>query len=123
MNVGDKIKQLRLENGYTLKEFGRKIGMSVSFLSDIENGKSRPSLKRCKEIADGFQVSVSVLLGESHDDRQNGVDSELTVTFESPEGKILARELSDFDQWSNDDKRELIAYLSAKRMIRDNHIT
>jgi transcriptional regulator with XRE-family HTH domain len=121
MNVGEMIKQLRHEKGYTLKDFGEKIRMSVSFLSDIENGKSRPSLKRCKDIAEGFHVPVSVLLGESVAEDHNDSKDQYSVTFSCQVGEQIVKELSDFDNWSKADKQELTAYLSAKRMIRNNH--
>jgi transcriptional regulator with XRE-family HTH domain len=120
MNVGETIKQLRHEKGYTLKDFGEKIGMSVSFLSDIENGKSRPSLKRCKDIAEGFHVPVSLLLGECAKKERNDSKAQFSVSFNCAEGEQIVKELSDFDKWSKADKQELIAYLSAKRMVRNN---
>lgn len=121
MHIGTMIRQLRHDKGYTLKDFGEKIGMSVSFLSDIENGKSRPSLKRCKEIAAGFKVPVSILLGESISENYDESDRPYAVSFNCMEGKQVSNELNDFDKWNDSDKQELISYLRAKRLIRNNN--
>lgn len=120
MDIGTIIKNLRREKGYTLKEFGKSINMSASFLSDIENNRSKPSLMRCKDIAAGLQVSVSALLGECDKRKDSQIDAQSIISFHSPEGKQITQELSDFENWSPTDKQELIAYLLAKRIARKN---
>lgn len=64
MTVGHRIKNLRKEKNMTLRELSHKTGISVSFLSDIENGRSNPSLERLKDIAGVLDVTVSFLMGE-----------------------------------------------------------
>lgn len=64
MNVGERIKQLRKEKNLTLRELAEKADISISFLSDIENGRSNPSLERLKAIAEALDTTVSYLLGE-----------------------------------------------------------
>jgi len=65
MNVGERIKQLRKEKNLTLRELSQKADISISFLSDIENGRSNPSLERLKDIAEALGTTVSYLLGEA----------------------------------------------------------
>lgn len=67
MNVGDRIKALRQERKLTLRELSQKADISISFLSDIENGRSNPSLDRLKSIAEALDTTVSYLLGEIAD--------------------------------------------------------
>jgi transcriptional regulator with XRE-family HTH domain len=64
MSLGKRIKALRNTNDMTLKDLSEKIGISISFLSDIENERSSPSLERLQDIADGLGTTVSYLLGE-----------------------------------------------------------
>ena len=45
-SIGDRIKALRKEHSLTLKDLSEKANISISFLSDIENGRSNPSLER-----------------------------------------------------------------------------
>lgn len=65
MNIGERIKQLRKEKNLTLRELAKKADISISFLSDIENGRSKPSLERLKAIAEALDTTVSYLLGEN----------------------------------------------------------
>jgi len=64
MTLGERIKFLRKSKKVTLRELSKKIGISISFLSDIENDRSNPSLERLRDIAGGLEVSLSYLLGE-----------------------------------------------------------
>jgi transcriptional regulator with XRE-family HTH domain len=65
-NIGSRIKATRKDRKLTLKELSDIAGISVSFLSDIENGRSNPSLDRTNDIAKALDVSVSFLLGEQN---------------------------------------------------------
>ncbi|AEE97615.1 helix-turn-helix domain-containing protein [Mahella australiensis] len=64
MSVGERLKQLRQQRKLTLRDLSQKAGISISFLSDIENGRSNPSLKRLSELAEVLGTTVSYLLGE-----------------------------------------------------------
>ena len=43
MHIGGKIKDLRKQRGLSQKELASSIGISASFLSDIEKERSNPS--------------------------------------------------------------------------------
>jgi transcriptional regulator with XRE-family HTH domain len=64
--IGSRIKAARKEKKLTLKEVSNLANISISFLSDIENGRSNPSLDRTRDIAKALDVSVSFLLGEQN---------------------------------------------------------
>lgn len=64
VTIGTKIKELRKAHGYTLQVLSSKADISVSFLSDIENDRSNPSLERLKDLAAVLNVSVSEILQE-----------------------------------------------------------
>lgn len=113
--VGSRIKELRKERGLSLKELSYKIDISVSFLSDIENGKSNPSLERLADIASGLQTTVSFLLGEATDD---SLDAGLQALLSDLDFRQVLEELSNFPSWSNEDKGEVLAYLKAKNLVR-----
>ena len=68
MTVGKRIKEIRKKKKLTLRELSKKADISISFISDIENGRSNPSLERLKSIAAALDTPVSVLLGESVSD-------------------------------------------------------
>ena len=57
--IGQKIKEIRLNKGMTLKEFGKLFGTSKSIVYRWENGTSLPSKSRLKKIADLIGMPVS----------------------------------------------------------------
>ena len=63
--VGSNIRRFRKERNYSLREFAEKVGASASFISQVEMGKVKPSLSKLKEIADGLNTTVGLLIGES----------------------------------------------------------
>lgn len=64
MNMGDIIKQLRLQKGLTQEELGQVIGVQKSAIRKYESGLVQ-NMKRSsiKKLADFFEVSPSFLLG------------------------------------------------------------
>lgn len=64
MEMGDIIKQLRLQRGITQEELGNVIGVQKSAIRKYESGKVE-NMKRSsiKKMADFFNVSPSYLMG------------------------------------------------------------
>jgi transcriptional regulator with XRE-family HTH domain len=63
--VGANIRRLRKKQNYSLREFGNKVGVSASFLSQVEVGKISPSLSKLKDIADALNTTIGLLIGET----------------------------------------------------------
>ena len=42
--LGPRLKEIRLKTGLSLREVARQLQVSPSFVSQIENGKSQPSV-------------------------------------------------------------------------------
>ncbi|PLT33087.1 helix-turn-helix domain-containing protein [Bacillus sp. V5-8f] len=57
--IYQKIKDLRVKNGLTLKELSEKSELSVSFLSQVERGASSLAITSLKKIADALQVNIT----------------------------------------------------------------
>ena len=112
--VGKRIKELRKYKNLSLKQLADKIPLSVSFLSDIENGRSNPSIKRLEEIALALETTTAYLL-EGDTINKSQFSSKLTADSFFTE---MLDYLNDFDLWSLADKEELLAYLKAKAIVR-----
>ena len=59
--LNENIKRLRKEKGLTQKGLAEKIGVSTAFISQVENGISKPSDDNLKKIADVLGVTVNEL--------------------------------------------------------------
>ncbi len=55
--IGERMKEIRIESGYTQKEFARILGVSQSHLSGVENGKQQPSETFVRFFATTFKVN------------------------------------------------------------------
>ena len=67
-----KIQKYRIAQGLTQENLAERVDLSVSYISEIENGKKRPSLKTLEKIATALDVSLVSLMGEdSKKDRFN----------------------------------------------------
>ncbi|MFI3299927.1 MAG: helix-turn-helix transcriptional regulator [Candidatus Gastranaerophilales bacterium] len=54
--IGAKIKQIRKQNKMTQELFSEKIGIESVSLSNIENGKSFPSMQTILKIFEEFDI-------------------------------------------------------------------
>ena len=60
--VSEKIKSLRLTNGYTQITLANKLGVTRSTVKVWEMGTSMPSAKNIIELSNIFNVSTDYLL-------------------------------------------------------------
>ena len=58
MSIGEKIKEIRLQNGLMQKEVAIKIGINQSNYSKMESGNRNPSAATLKKLADLFHVPM-----------------------------------------------------------------
>ncbi|MFE6097566.1 helix-turn-helix domain-containing protein [Streptomyces massasporeus] len=59
--VGARIRQARLERGTSLRALAREVGVSASLVSQIETGKSQPSVSTLYAITTALGISVEFL--------------------------------------------------------------
>lgn len=59
--VGARIRQVRLDRGMSLRSLAREIGVSASLVSQIETGKSQPSVSTLYAITTALGITVESL--------------------------------------------------------------
>lgn len=69
MQIGDRIKALRKEEGMTQKELAQRAGISRSYLADTEANRYNPSIETLGKIAEALSVPVSALLSDSEPEK------------------------------------------------------
>ena len=64
MNMGERIKELRIAKGYTQEELGKKLGLKKAAIQKYENGNVE-NIKRSKIklLADALGVNPSYIMG------------------------------------------------------------
>ncbi|MFD0741976.1 helix-turn-helix domain-containing protein [Phytohabitans flavus] len=56
--VGERIREARQRHGMSLRALARAVGVSASLISQIETGKSRPSVSTLYAITKALEISV-----------------------------------------------------------------
>lgn len=62
LSIGQRIHNLRIQNGLTQAQFSELINISVNFLSEIENNKKGMSQDTLYRLCSSFNVSADYIL-------------------------------------------------------------
>lgn len=58
VQIGQLLKDLRDERGWSLREFGLIVGMNKTYLGDIELGRRNPTINSLEKIVAGYGLTV-----------------------------------------------------------------
>lgn len=59
----DKLRQLRKQQGFTIREVAERSGVSPSYISQLENGhRGIPSPEVLNKLSEGLNISYTVLM-------------------------------------------------------------
>ena len=61
VNLGLRIRKLRLETGLSQEKFALKINMDRTYYASVESGKRNISILNIEKISRGFGISISQL--------------------------------------------------------------
>ena len=59
MDIGPKIKRLRIRNGLTLEELASRCELTKGFLSQLERDLASPSIATLEDILEALGTSLS----------------------------------------------------------------
>ena len=101
--VGKRVRDFRIENGYTQAQFAELIDISVNFLSEIENGKKGMSQDTLCKLCNFFNISADYILfgtQEKHEELPNKSDSIIALanTLELEDLNLIINYLSSLQQ-------------------------
>ena len=69
MNIGHKIKQLRIKNSLTLEEVASRSELTKGFLSQLERNLTSPSISTLEDILEALGSSLSDFFKEEKDEQ------------------------------------------------------
>lgn len=64
IDLGARLRELRLERGISLSELARRAGVGKGSLSEIESGRRNPTVETLYSICGPLEVPLTALLGE-----------------------------------------------------------
>ncbi len=120
--IGNRVKELRLTLGLTQEEFGEKIGLKKSGISNIENGTRNLSIRNIKLISKTFNVAETWLISGISDETINNwqdvaTNSKLQDKVNAIEkikdtfGSDFVTIIESFDELNNKGKQKAIDYV------------
>jgi len=59
---GTNLRRIRRKRGFTQEELAHRVGMDVSYLSELENGRKEPCLRKMQELSQALSVPLPQLL-------------------------------------------------------------
>ncbi|MFD5840001.1 helix-turn-helix domain-containing protein [Streptomyces chartreusis] len=88
--VGARIRRARLAHGTSLRALAREIGVSASLVSQIENGKSQPSVSTLYAITTALGISVESLFDAGEGTAAAAVTAPATTLTQGPAAALVA---------------------------------
>lgn len=120
--LGDQIRELRLQKGYSISELADLAGVSKSYLSYIErNIQKNPSLQFLQKIAATLEVETEYFLGQDKENDANDIDDEWKELLNKAIAEGLSKEqFKDFQEyvkfqkWKNG-KKQILDFMDEKK--------
>jgi transcriptional regulator with XRE-family HTH domain len=111
MKLHEKVVHLRKKKQWSQQDLCDQVGVNITHLSRLENGKSQPSAVLLRKIAQALAVSMDYLMDEDADE----------VTPVSIKNKSLAKKLELLEHLDQEDQQTIInvidSMLTKKKML------
>ncbi|OFV68910.1 helix-turn-helix domain-containing protein [Acetobacterium wieringae] len=127
--IGERLKNLRKNMGYTQDDLAEKLSISRSSLSLYEIDKRDPDSETFNKIADFFNVSLDYLNGRTDDpnpirDVDQDLHDEHNYTKELEDflkDNVTTAMFQDYGDWSDEEKRDLLQFLKGQKALREQN--
>lgn len=86
MSIGENIRHLRKEKGWTQAQLAEKLSVSQQMIGQFENSKKPPKIETVEKIAMALEVSMVDLMGYDYWDQKLNPNGKLTKEVEQEEG-------------------------------------
>ena len=95
--LGQRIRESRMEKGYTQQALANKAGIGLMYLGEIERGIKMPSLSVFIKIVDALDVSADYVLRDELKSGERFIFDDLTDKLAplSPKQRKTATEILD----------------------------
>lgn len=65
--IGQLLKDLREDRGWSLRDLGMTVGMNKTYLGDIELGKRNPTVNSLEKIVAGYGLALKEFFAKMPD--------------------------------------------------------
>lgn len=120
--LGESLRAARMRAGLSLREVARQLSVSPSFISQMENGKSQPSVATLYSLANLLDVSIDALFTAA-------IGAPAAVPAAAPDvpDEILRRSdyASPADMWGGEDaamRLRIVQPANRRRIVMDTGV-
>ena len=108
--IGERLRQARLRRGMTVRGLARVVDVSASLISQIETGKSSPSVSTLYAITAALDISIEDVFGDgdangSRGSERRSDDLALAATLPDDRVVLVDEALDRFEQQDPDAAR------------------
>lgn len=103
--IGRKIQEARINQNKTQEELAEKVGITSSFLSNIETGKRKPSFETLIQIAECLELSLDYLILDKDLDKKMKEDFYI---------KRIYKKIELLDDQTKEKLIDIMIYISEK---------
>jgi transcriptional regulator with XRE-family HTH domain len=79
--VGRRLRQAREARGFSLREMARRIGVSPSFVSQVETGKASPSVGTLYSLVNELGLSLDEVMGDTAAIAETAADTDTAAAL------------------------------------------
>ena len=69
MDIGKRLKQLRIKNNLTLEELASRSELTKGYLSQLERNLASPSIATLEDIAEALGTNLSIFFAEEKEEQ------------------------------------------------------
>jgi DNA-binding XRE family transcriptional regulator len=125
--IGAQLRQRRLAAGLSLRQFAKQFGVSASFLSQLENGRSRPSVATLYQISSVLGVTIDELFAEAGVDATGAAAAMPEVPPEKsvspPDPRAVGPAVADPYHGSHGSAASTVKPEARRRLVLDSGVT
>ena len=70
IRVGDRLREIRMKFGLSIRALAEQSGLNVNTLSLIENGKTSPSVSTLQQLGQSLRVPISAFFETDHGEKK-----------------------------------------------------
>lgn len=104
MGTSTRIRQIRVSNGFSRREFAEELGIPYSTLTNYENGTRTPPYALLLKIADYFRTTVDYLLCKTDSPYTGDINVGLCADTDMKKGLSGFLHMAGFDYYVDTEK-------------------
>ena len=114
MNIGETIRNFRLQKGMSQGDIEKRTGLLRCYLSRVENGHTVPSLETLAKIASSLEIPLGQFFAENADD---GAGNGKSLPQLSEEEVRFLSQVRRYSGGLNDSDRKLVLAMVKKMAV------